>query len=119
MAKHQTVYASAARTATPTAVTVSAGRYRYLDVTLDMTALAATPSLVVTIDALDPASGKYYNLLTGAAVTTVSTVTYRVGPGLTVAANLVANYVVPDTIRITVTHGDADSATYTVGANLY
>ncbi len=119
MAKHVTVYASAARTATPTAVTVPTGRYRYLDLTLDLTALAATPSLVVTVDARDSASGKFYNLITSAAITTVSTNTYRVGPGLTAAANLVANFVLPDSIRVTVTHGDADSATYTVGANLY
>lgn len=119
MAKHVTVYASAARTATPTAVTIPTGRYRYLHLTLDLTALAATPSIVVTIDGLDPVSGKYYNLLTSAAITTVSTNTYRIGPGLTNSNNLIANDVLPSTIRVTCTHGDADSATYIVGANFY
>ena len=33
------------------------------------------------------------------------------------AANEVANVAVPPVIRFTVTHGDADSATYSVGAH--
>lgn len=119
MAKHQTVYASAARTATPTAVSIPTGRYRYLHLTMDITAVTATPALTITIDGLDPGTGKYYNLLTSTALATVSTTTLRVGPGLTNSANLIANDVLPSTIRITVTHGDADSATYSMGANLY
>lgn len=119
MAKHVTVYASAARTATPTAVSIPTGRYRYLHLTMDVTAVTATPSLTVTIDGLDPVSGKYYNLLTSTAIATAVTTTWRIGPGLTNSANLIANDVLPSTIRITVTHGDADSATYVMGANLY
>jgi hypothetical protein len=114
--KTVTVYASAARTATPTAVTAASGRYNYLRVVLDMTALAATPGLTLTVDGLDPVSGKYFNLLTGASVTTVSTNVYEIGPGLTAAANAVTLKPLPDTVRFTVTHVDADSATYTLSA---
>lgn len=122
MGKHQTVYASAARTATPTAVTLQSGRYNYLHLVIDVTAIAATPSVVCTVDGQDPVSGKYYNLLTSAALTESGapyTRVLKIGPGLPVTANLSANDVLPDTIRVTMTHGDADSITYTVAANLY
>lgn len=116
--KTVTVYASAARTATPTAVTLPAGRYNYLNLTIDATAVTATPSVVVTVDALDPVSGKYYNLLTSAAITAISTTVLRIGPTLTAVANLAANQALPDTLRVTMTHADADSITYSVGAAL-
>jgi hypothetical protein len=121
MAKHVTVYPSAARTATPTAVTVPVGRYRALHLVIDVTAVTATPSVVCTIDAYDPVSGKYYNLLTSAALTDSGapyTRVLKIGRALTAAANLTANDVLPSTIRITMTHGDADSITYTVAATL-
>ena len=120
MSKHVSVYASAARTATPTAVTVPTGRYQYMHIVTDVTAAAATPSVIMTIDALDTVSGKYYNLLTSAAFDqTVATRTLKIGPGLPVTANVSANDIVPSTIRITMTHGDADSITYTVGVHLF
>jgi hypothetical protein len=101
-------------------VTVPTGRYRYLHVVTDVTASAATPSVVMTIDALDTVSGKYYNLLTSAAFTGgTETRVLKIGPGLTAAANLAANDVIPSTLRITMTHGDADSITYSVGAHLF
>lgn len=121
MAKHVSLYASAARTATPTAATLPVGRYKSLHLTIDVTAVAATPSVVCTIDALDPVSGKYYNLLTSAALTDAGapyTRVLKIGRGLTAAANLVANDVLPSTLRVTMTHGDADSITYSVGAAL-
>lgn len=121
MAKHVTVYASAARTATPTVVTVPTGRYKALHLVCDVTAVTATPSVVCTIDALDPVSGKYYNLLTGAAMTDSGspyTRVLKIGRGLPVTANVSANDVLPSTIRITMTHGDADSITYSVAATL-
>lgn len=116
--KTVTAYASAARTATPTAASVPAGRYNFLRVVIDVTAITATPSVVVTIDGLDPVSGKYWNLLTSAAITATGTTVLTVGPGLPVTANVSANQVLPDTLRITMTHGDADSITYTVAAHL-
>lgn len=119
--KSTTVYASAARTATPTAVTVPVGRYNWLRLVIDVTAVTATPSVVCTIDGLSPLSGKYHNLLTSAALTDSGAPYTRVltiGPGLTASANLVANNVLPDTLRVTMTHGDSDSITYSVSAEL-
>jgi hypothetical protein len=122
MGKHVTAYASAARTATPTAVTLPSGRYNYLHLVIRATAATATPSVVCTVDGLDPVSGVYYNLLTSAAITESGvpfTRVLKIGPGLPVTSDLSANDVLPDTIRITMTHADSDSITYSVGANLY
>lgn len=121
MAKHMSVYASAARTATPTAVTVPVGRHKSVHLVIDVTAAASTPSVVCTVDAYDPVSGKYYNLLTSAALTESGapyTRVLKIGPGLPVTANLSANDVLPSTLRVTMTHGDADSITYSVAATL-
>ena len=112
------VYASAARTATPTAVNVSTIHAHSLRVILDATAVAATPSVVVTIDAVDSLSGKFVNLLTSAAITATGTTTLTIALGVTVAANVSASTPLGDNVRITVTHGDADSITYSVSAHL-
>jgi hypothetical protein len=102
----RTVYASAARTATPTAVVINPRWDSTLRVVVDVTAITATPSLVVTVDVWDAAAAKYVTVLTSAAITTVSS------NALTVVTGLAGP------VRITVTHGDADSATYSVGAHL-
>jgi hypothetical protein len=111
------IYASLARTATPTAVEFAVPRgTRALRVVLDATAVTATPAVTTTIDAFDSTSGKWINLLTSAAVATVTTNTYTIGAGITAAANVAASMALADRIRITCTHGDADSITYSVGA---
>lgn len=106
MGAQRTIYPLAARTATPTAVTLNMRNDSCLRVVLDATVIAATPSIVVTVDTFDNASAKWVNVLTSAAITTVSTNVLTLIQGL---AGLV---------RITVTHGDADSITYSVGAHL-
>lgn len=114
-----TVYSSAARTATPTAVNLNTRHAKALVLVIDVTAIAATPSVVPTIDGFDSLSNQYFNLLTGAAITgTLTARALRIGPGLTAAANLTVADYLPDTVRVTMTHGDADSITYTVSAHL-
>lgn len=111
-----TALASAARTiATNSADIDNTDGHLYVDVVVDVTAIVDTPSLTVTIQGKDELSGKYYTLLVSAAITTVSTNIYRIGPGLTAAANAVANFAVPKTWRVSVAVADADSATYSVG----
>lgn len=77
-----------------------------------------TGSVTLDIQGKDPVSGKYYSILTGAAVTTNSTNVYKIHPGLTAAANAVANDMLPRTYRVVVTANNANSATYSVGAML-
>jgi len=117
-----TVFASAARTATPTAVVIPLQqlyRIRALHVVIDVTAFGAAPSVVPAIDGVDALSGKFYNLLTGAALVNAAvTRVLRVGSGLVVAANLAANDYLPEAVRIAMTHGNADSITYSVAVHI-
>ena len=114
----QQIYASAARTATPTAVEVNTRRFRSMVVVFDATAITSTPSVTIALDRKDNASGKYINILTSAAIATVSTNTIRIGLGLPVTANVSANEPLPNVVRVTITHGNANSITYTVSAHL-
>lgn len=112
------VFASATRTATANANDQENEVGRGAVIVVDVTAVAATPSVVFKIQGKDPESGAYYDILTSAAVTGVSTNVYRVYPGLTAVANLTANDLLPRTWRVRAEHGDADSITYSVGALL-
>lgn len=112
------VYASAARTATPAAATLACGYARGVHVVVDVTAIVTAPSITVTIDQQDVTSGKWYNLLTSAALVAVGTTVLRIYPGIVAAANVAANDALAEVIRITVTHGNANSITYSVSAHL-
>lgn len=74
---------------------------RGLHLVVDITTITGTtPTLTVTIQAKDPTSGKYYTLLTSAALNATGTTVLKVYPGLTAAANTVANDVLPRDWRI-------------------
>lgn len=111
-------YGSSARTVTPAAFTLDIHRVRNLLVFIDVTAIGVAPSVVPTIDGIDAATGKAFPILTGIALTAIGTRVLKVGPGITVAANLSVADIVPERIRITMTHGNADSITYAVTAHL-
>lgn len=112
-----TALASAARTATLNSGDLANPGCSGGFVVLDVTAQAGG-SITLTIQGKDPLSGQYFTLLAGVAVTTVSTVVYRVHDSLTAAANSVANDLIPKTFRILVTHNNASSITYSVGVLL-
>jgi hypothetical protein len=114
---NKSLYQSEARTASPASVSIVDDEVTGIQVIIDTTAVAATPSVVPTIDGFDPLSGKWYNILTGAAIATVSTVVLRIHPDLVAVANLTAADFLPQKYRVVMTHGDADSITYTVGVN--
>lgn len=113
-----TVYASAARTATPTANELAAGSARGLHLVIDVTAVTSTPSVVPTIDGFDGLSGKWYNLLTGSAITATGTTRLTIYPGAATIANAAASDMLPPRFRVVMTHGNANSITYTVAAIL-
>lgn len=114
------IYPSAARTATPdTAEFEISAEYLYGAFVFDVT-VGSTLLLTFKVEAVDRVSGKTYTLISSAAngVTGVSTNVYKVGPALPVAANVSANDFLPSAIRVTVTHGNATSCTYTAAALL-
>lgn len=109
--------AAAAATTTQTTPDQTNVGGRGVAVVLDVTAIG-TGSVTLAIQGKDPASGKYYTLLAGAAVVANGTTVYSVYPGLVVAANVAANAVLPRTWRVVVTANNANPATYTVGASV-
>ncbi len=122
------VYASAARTATPSAVLLTplitlhpSGRIvdlSNLHLIIDVTAIALTPSVLFAIEAEDPVSGKFYALLTTpAAITGTGTTVLRIGKDIESVTNLSQQDFIPKSLRMTATHGDTDSITYSVGMN--
>lgn len=105
--QQKTLYASAARTATPTAVTFDARWDTSLRLFVDVTAVSGVgPSITVKVEAQDPASGTFMTVLTSSAITTVSKNVLALIQGLS------------RTVKVTVTHASADSLTYSVGAHL-
>jgi len=114
-----TLLASAARTTTQTSADITTFNCKGITVILDMTNVAAAPSVTVTIDGKDPASGKYYNLLTGAAVVAVTTNVYRIQESIPAVANKDVPCWLPRIIRIVVTANNANSGTYSVGYTLH
>lgn len=85
-------------------------------VVIDITAITGTtPTATFTVQGKDPVSGKYYTILASAALNATGTTVLRVGPGLTAAANLVANDILPPVIRVIVAiGGTTPSVTATV-----
>lgn len=118
---HLKVLDSAARTATNNSGDLKNMFARGVLVTLDVTAATGLPSIVLVIEAKDPVSEKYEVLLSATAVTAVGIHSYLVYPGAGAAAGdvtQVAGFPLSRTWRVRVTHANADSITYSVGANL-
>lgn len=125
--KSVVILASAARTANPSAVTITdqilnpSGipvTLNNLHFIIDVTAVTATPSVLFAIEAEDPVSGEFYSLLsTPAAITATGTTVLRIGKDIESVTNLSQQDFIPKTLRFTATHGDADSITYSVGMN--
>ncbi|HSE46749.1 MAG TPA: hypothetical protein VLA89_15615 [Gemmatimonadales bacterium] len=110
------VFASAARTATPTAAVIQIpAEAMYVDIEIEATAINLTPSVVFNVE-YQASSGAWVVALASAAVTAVSTVLLRLGPDVATTANLSAPLVLPSNLRIRPVHGDADSITYSVVA---
>lgn len=115
----RSLLASAARTVTTTSPTRLNPSSRAGHFILDVTAVTATPSITVDIQAEDALSGNFYSLLLSNAITTVGTYVFKIGPGYPPVPNQAANDNLPLNYRAMVTHADADSITYSLNANLF
>lgn len=116
------VLPSEARIATPDSqeFEIHGPGYQYagLHLIIDVTAVTATPALTVTVDGVDRISGKTYNLITSTVIATAVVTALKIAPGITPAANIAVAMNLPPVFRVTVSHGDTDSATYSVGGML-
>lgn len=108
---------SAARTATTSSAALTYYAIKGLQIWLKVTAITATPSITLSVECQNPIDGTYMTLCTFAAVTTVSDNLYQIYPGLASSGNSF-NGLVSRVFRITVTHADADSITYSVGLSI-
>jgi hypothetical protein len=91
--------------------------FRGIKVVVNITAISGTtPTLTVTLQGKDLASGTYYTLLASAALNATGQTVLTVYPGLTASANVTANDIVPRTFHIVAAiGGTTPSVTYTVG----
>lgn len=97
---------------------------KFLHLILDVET-AGTGNLTLTIrgkarSARSPNTGSsiYYTILAGAAVSSASTTVYRVGPGLTAAANAVANDILPMLWNVEVVMSSPSAWTFSVQYNI-
>jgi hypothetical protein len=109
--------ASAARTTTQTSSDISNLNERGIVVILDVT-IAGTGSITLTIQGKDSTSGTYYTILTGSAVTTMSTNVYRIYPGVTAVGAATVQDHLPALFRIIVTSNNPNAIEYSVGYSL-
>jgi len=113
----KTIFPSAARTSTAYPL-VSADQVNNsgngVHCVLDTTAYTSG-TLTLTLQGKDPASLKYYTLLSGAAVVSISTNVYKVFPGATVTANVSANDKLPTIWRVSIAGGSTPVSTNSVG----
>lgn len=117
--------ASAVRTAT-----VSSDTFRVdedlqgqrLIVFLNVTAASGTGGLTLTVEGYDIASQSWFRMVAGSALITTGKRIYALGNGVSAAAaaDITAAVAapVPESWRVTVTHGDASNYTYSVGYSL-
>ena len=127
MFKYKSLLASAARTATPTDATLTIAakesgsgmaHIEVVHIIVDVTAVTATPSVVFTIENYNQATNSYYPVLSATAITATGTTVLKVGLGITPSAGSAANDMVTNQFRVVPTHGDGDSITYSIGANI-
>lgn len=115
--RRRTLLPSAARTATQTTAD-QRNDGSFLRIRTNVTAVSGSFSIVPKVQRKNP-DGTYTDVLTDAAITTVSESVLEIGPGLPVTANASANALVGGPYRVVVTHGTADSGTYSVKAETF
>ena len=109
----KTILASAARTATPTAIQINNLCASGIHLVVNVTAKTATPSVIVVISGIDPVTSVTYPILTSKAFDgTTETRVLKIFPAAIGDPDQVANDFLPKNIVISFTHGDADSITY-------
>lgn len=118
--KRGNLLASAARTATPSDVIIANNEgYTELDVVLNCTAVpGSAPSTTLTLFERT-ASGALVSLLVSAAIVATGVTRLKLTNALAASANAIAQQNVPSEVVARVTHGNANSMTYSVDYELY
>jgi hypothetical protein len=85
-------------------------------VVVDITAIG-TGSWTLVVEGKDKISGKYYPILTSAALVATATTVLTVYPGLTAIANVTVSDVIPEIWRLRLIANNANPVTGTVGVS--
>lgn len=115
---YQPLYAGASRGATaPTAAEVYAQGRTGLRLDVNVSAITGT-SVTFTLQAYDPMTQTWFTLLASAAVVAASRIALFVDPRIATAANASAQQVLPNRMRLSVTHTTITAVTYSAVATL-
>ncbi len=109
-----TALASVARTATTSSSDIINYNARGIAIFFNVSLSNAT-SLTLSVQEKDPISGSYATLYSATAVTTTGMRLYTIYPGINSGGTQAYQSAIGRTLRITVTHGDSNSNTYSVG----
>lgn len=115
---HVTLASGAHAAATTETYDVLTRGHRGIIVIYDVTAAAGAFSTTLQLLGLDTPTGVSWNLLQGSAITGTGASVYDVHPTITAIANVSAAALLPDTVRVSITHTDATSITRTIAAQL-
>lgn len=114
----EVILASGARTATQTLGPYKSpdqfGTVDAIEVILDLTAFTTAASLTLSVEGYVEGSSAFRTILSGAALTAVGVTRLVLGPMVPAAANASATAILPKQLRVVVTHGNANSHTYSV-----
>jgi hypothetical protein len=119
-----TLLVSAARTASTSTASIDLSGFRSLILFLNISAASGTGGLRLTVEYQDPISGLWRTPLVvpSTAVTSVQMVPVFVGPGIgaigstaSFTAGGMVSLPLTSAMRVTVSHGDASSYTYSLG----
>lgn len=113
------IAASAARTTAQSFAKQFTPYHRGVTVVVNISAVADTPSVTFKIQGHEPNTDQWYDILASAAKTATGQFTLTVHPGASASANVSVGAPLPAEWRVVTTVGDADSATYSIGANLH
>lgn len=116
-----TIFRSETRTSTTDSSDMPNRNFRGVLVILDVTTLGGSLNLDPKIQAYDPTSDQYIDILVGSSVTTTGTYGLLVYPGAGAAADGVtdvAPFPLPEEWRLRVEHSTGDDGVYTAEAKL-
>ena len=108
------IFASAVRAATTNSAVFTNYTSRGGHIVIDVTAVPGIDTVTPSVQAFDPISGKFYDILVGTALVATGTVVLKVFPGIASSAN----DFLPLNWRVVMTHSALTNFTYSVSANL-
>ncbi len=112
--------ASGARTATQTLGPYfnpdDTGDTCAIEIILDLTAFVTAASLTLSIEEWNPGAAAFRTVLAGVAITAIGVSRIRIGPSYGNTANVSQGDHLGTQYRVVVTHGNANSHTYSVTA---